>query len=139
MIDAIIAWFLKYPTKAVGGIALVVFVAALIGLSGYLKIELTAKERSFDILQNSVDARDIRIGTLTQQVAADEEAFSRYKQLAKIASDEAAAGVVRAQAVAKASSAALANMRATKVPNDCQGAHDWAKSLAPDLAEGWTK
>lgn len=139
MINAIIAWFLKDPAKAVGGIALAVFVAALIALLAYLKIELTAKERSFDALQNSVDARDIRIGTLIQQVAADEEAFSRYKRLAKIAVDEAAAGVVRAQAVAKASDKALATMRATLVPKDCQGAHDWAKSLAPGLAEGWTK
>jgi cell division protein FtsB len=123
------------PARVAAGAVL----AALLALSGYLKLELVAGEHAYSALQKVSAEKDAKIGTLTAAVAADAVAFENLKALAKSADAAAAVAQGKAARVAASTNAALAQLRAAPVPQDCAGAHTWAKQQAAELAKGWTK
>lgn len=132
---ALLLSFFSSPGRIVGA----VFAVALIAFSGYLKLEVIAKDHALAVAAKRADGQSARIGKLQQSLAADESALAQYEALAKAAGQAAVAAQERARKSAQATELALNALRASEPPKDCPGSVDWARKEAAGLAKGWDK
>jgi hypothetical protein len=132
---ALLATFFSNPARIAAGVIL----AGMLGLTGYLKLELVASSHEVKTLQAAALAQSETVGQLRQSLAIDASALQKYADLAKAAQDAQAAAKVQAALVAKANAKALAALQSAPIPKDCEGARTWAVGTAKDISAGWSK